>query len=112
MPKIIYRIGGWSFNDPQSSLSRWLWILIEKIFAKYKDIIIVNNEHDLKQAHQLKIKPKKGIRLVYNGVDLKKMEFLPKDEAKIKLFEKIPSKPALISPTRCKRWKMLSEQWG
>ncbi len=92
-PKIIYRIGGWSFNDPQPAFIKWLWIILEKIFARYKDIIIVNNLHDFEQAKRLKIKPKDKIELVYNGIDLKSLDFFEKNEAKIKLFEKLPSKP-------------------
>lgn len=92
-PRIIYRIGGWSFNDPQPKVMSWLWTVLERLFAKYKDIIIVNNKHDFEQAQKLKIKPRESLKLIYNGIDLKKLDFLEKDEAKIKLFEKLASKP-------------------
>lgn len=87
--KVIYRIGGWSFNDPRPKWEKKLWIWIEKISAKWKDIIVVNNKHDFDQAKQLKIKPKKDIVLIYNGLDVYKMDFLPKEDARLKLFEKI-----------------------
>lgn len=87
--KVIYRIGGWSFNDPRPKWEKRLWIFAEKISARWKDIIIVNNKHDFDQAGQLKIKPQKDIVLIYNGLDVYKMDFLPKEEARIKLFEKI-----------------------
>jgi len=83
-PKIIYRIGGWSFNDPRSSLGKWLWRTLEKYFAKYKDIIIVNNKHDFEQAGQFGIKPKR-LELVYNGIDADKLEFFSRNEARGKL---------------------------
>lgn len=88
-PKVIYRIGGWSFNDPWSKWKKWLWILLERLSARWKDYIIVNNKHDLEQAHRLKIKPREKVVLVYNGLDVYKMEFLPKEEARLKLFEKV-----------------------
>ena len=51
-------------------------------------MIIVNNKHDLEQAHELKIKPRKEIKLIHNGLDVYKIDFLPKEEARLKLFEK------------------------
>ncbi|PJE50692.1 MAG: hypothetical protein COV29_03080 [Candidatus Yanofskybacteria bacterium CG10_big_fil_rev_8_21_14_0_10_36_16] len=84
-PKIIYRIGGWSFNDPRPKWEKKLWILIEKTFAKYKDIIMVNNEHDLKQAKKLNINPKGKIELIYNGIDINEIEFLSREESRNEL---------------------------
>jgi len=80
-PKVIYRIGGWSFNDPWPKWKKWLFIVLEKISAKWKDIIIVNNQHDLEQARKLKIKPREKIVLIYNGLDVYKMDFLPREKA-------------------------------
>ncbi len=90
--KVIYRIGGWSFNDPMPWLVRRFYILAEKCTAKLKDVIIVNNRHDLEQAERLKIRPRQSIELIHNGVDPYKLEIFGKDEAKIKLFEKLPQR--------------------
>jgi glycosyltransferase involved in cell wall biosynthesis len=87
--KVIYRIGGWSFNDPMPWLVRRFYILAEKCTARFKDIIIVNNRHDLEQAERLKIRPKQSVELIHNGIDPYKLEIFGKDEAKIKLFEKL-----------------------
>ncbi len=87
--KVIYRIGGWSFNDPRPKWEKKLWIWIEKLSARWKDIIILNNKHDFDQAKQLKIKPRKELILIYNGLDVYKMDFLPREDARLKLFEKI-----------------------
>ncbi len=87
--KVIYRIGGWSFNDPLPWWKKKLFIILEKISAGWKDIIIVNNQHDLDQAKNYKIRPKKEIHIIPNGLDVYKMDFLPKDEARLRLFEKI-----------------------
>lgn len=89
--RTIYRIGGWAFNDPrpwwQKLAIRWL----EKISAGWKDIIIVNNKHDYDQAIKFSIKPKKEVTLIHNGIDPYKLDFLEKDEAKIRLYEKLPA---------------------
>jgi len=84
-PKIIYRIGGWSFNDPRSVISKKFWIFLEKIFAPLKDYIIVNNQHDFDQAKEFKIKPKKEIKLIHNGISTEELKLLEKDKAREKL---------------------------
>lgn len=88
-PKVIYRIGGWAFNDPWPDWKKKFWILLERISARWKDIVVVNNKHDFDQAKQLKIKPKQNIILIYNGLDVYKMNFLSREEARLKLFERI-----------------------
>lgn len=87
--KVIYRIGGWTFNDPWSWWKKRLWIILEKMSAHWKDVIIVNNRHDFEQAKKLGIRPRQKLALVYNGLDPYKMSFLPGQEARLKLFEKI-----------------------
>jgi len=82
IPKIIYRIGGWTFNDPWPNWKKKLYIWIEKHTAKFKDYIINNAESDRQQAIKLGIKPKKEILTIYNGIDVDKTEFLNKEEAR------------------------------
>jgi len=86
--KIIYRIGGWTFNDPWPLWKKWFFIVLEWLSARWKDVIIVNNQHDLDQAKKLWIKPRKELTLVYNGIETYKLNLLNRDEARIKLFEK------------------------
>ncbi len=86
--KVIYRIGGWSFNDPWPRWKNWLWITLERLSAKWKDIIIVNNQHDLDQAKKLKIRPRMQMVLVHNGIEVYKLDLLQPGEARTKLLEK------------------------
>src|SRR3989338_2730858 len=83
--KIVYRIGGWSFNDPGTRWQKWSWIVLEWVSAKWKDVIIVNNQHDFDQAIKLKIKPRKKLTLVYNGIETYKLDLMDRDEARTKL---------------------------
>jgi glycosyltransferase involved in cell wall biosynthesis len=85
--KVIYRIGGWTFNDPWPSWKKKLWVILEKFSARWKDVIIVNNKHDLDQANGLGIRPKQLV-LIHNGIDPYRLEFLPRDDARLSLFEK------------------------
>lgn len=92
--KVIYRIGGWSFNDPRPWLERHFLIWAEKYTAKFKDFVIVNNHQDFDQARRLKIKPRQRLELIYNGIDPYKLGLMDKDEAKIRLYELMPKKQA------------------
>src|SRR3989344_3342889 len=84
-PKVIYRIGGWSFNDPRPAWQKSLWRFLEKLSAPWKDIIILNNTHDLNQAKGIGIKPCEKLVLIHNGLDPYKINFLSKNDARIKL---------------------------
>lgn len=87
--KVIYRIGGWSFNDPWPKWKKKLWLILEKVSAPWKDIIVVNSEQDLNQAKALNIKPQEKVVSIHNGIDIYKLEYLPREEARLRLFEKI-----------------------
>ena len=84
-PKIIYRIGGWSFNDPRSPLANKILLWMEKISARWKDVIIVNSELDRQIAISQKIIPENKIVKIYNGIDPNSINFLPEEEAASKL---------------------------
>lgn len=84
-PRVIYRIGGWAFNDPQSWLRRRLIIAAERFSARWKDVIIVNNRHDFDQARQLGIRPRTKVVLIYNGLDAANLKLYTREEARAKL---------------------------
>ncbi len=84
--RVVYRIGGWTFNDPWSAWRKKLWIFLEKTSAPWKDIIILNNIHDLSQAHELGIVPRESLQIIHNGIDPYKLELLPKEEARNNLL--------------------------
>lgn len=87
--KIIYRIGGWTFNDPWPKWKKKLYIWIEKLSAKWKDYIINNAESDKQQAIKLGIRPKREIRVIHNGLNVSKLEFFSREEARNKLINLI-----------------------
>ena len=84
-PKIIYRLGGWTFNDPHPYLLKFYYKFIEKTSAPWKDIIINNAESDKQQAMKLGIKPRKEILVIHNGVDIDELKFFPREEARKRL---------------------------
>lgn len=88
--KVIYRIGGWQFNDPRPAWERAFYRTLEKISGRWKDIIVVNNTHDLEQAKALHIRPRKGIVRIYNGID-PYTPFLARREARESLNHRLPA---------------------
>lgn len=85
VPRVVYRIGGWAFNDPQPRIVRRLYLWGEKISAPWKDVIITNSRHDTEQAKRLGIAPRKKLITVYNGLDVDSLNFLPREHALKKL---------------------------
>lgn len=68
-PKVIYRIGGWTFNDPWPAWKKSIWRKLEKWSARWKDVIILNNARDLEDAKRLGISPRGSMVVVHNGID-------------------------------------------
>lgn len=110
MIHVIYRIGGWSFNDPRPWWMNKILFWMERISAPWKNIIIVNSELDRKIAIDKKIAPPEKIVKVYNGIDADKLKFLTKEEARTIILSKLfrnqpfttspPPAPPLLSKER------------
>ena len=79
--KIIYRIGGWSFNDPRPQWQNNLFLWLEKISAPWKDLIIVNSQQGYDEALKYKICSKEKLRLLYNGIDYSKYKYNLKNKS-------------------------------
>jgi len=82
---VIYRIGGWQFNDPLPRWKRLFYIFLEKVSARWKDVIIVNNQRDLADAQRLNIKPRYSLKLIHNGIT-PYLEIPDKETARVQLI--------------------------
>lgn len=67
-PRVVYRIGGWSFLEPIPTWKRWLYRTAEKLSAKYKDVIITVHPGDAELAERIGIRPREKITTVANGL--------------------------------------------
>ena len=87
VPKRIYCIGGWVFNEDLPSWKKKLYILIERISAKWKDVIVTVHPGDEELANSLKIKAKDKIVTIPNGVNVDEFEanLLTREQAREKL---------------------------
>ena len=87
IPKIVYCIGGWVFNEDLPNWKKKLYIWIEKLSAKWKDVIITVHPEDENLAKRLGIKPKGKMLTIPNGIDVKQFEseLLSKEMARERL---------------------------
>lgn len=69
-PRVAYRIGGWSFLEPQPEWKKWIYQTAEKWSAPYKDVIITVHPEDEALAKQLNFAPRGEFKTVPNGIDL------------------------------------------
>lgn len=89
--KIIYRIGGWAFKEPRNIFIKKAYLLAEKVSAPFKDIIIINSEFDRQIAIKNNIAKPNKIIVIYNGIDLNEIKFLPREVAKKFIISKLPT---------------------
>jgi glycosyltransferase involved in cell wall biosynthesis len=83
--RVIYRIGGWAFNDPRPFWQNLLITLAERATSRLKDAIIVNSEFDWRIAVKKKIASPEKIVKIYNGLDPDTMSFISSKEARREL---------------------------
>ncbi len=69
VPRIVYCIGGWVFNEPLPAWKKQLYIWIEKRSARWKDVIICVHPKDKELAEKLNIKSRDQIIVIPNGID-------------------------------------------
>jgi glycosyltransferase involved in cell wall biosynthesis len=91
---VIYRIGGWAFNDPRPFWQNKIILWLEKLTARFKDKIIVNSEIDYQLAIKRKISAKEKLVKIYNGIDVAQLNFLSKEQACKKLLSS--TSPGLV----------------
>ncbi len=99
-PRVIYRIGGWTFNDPWPRYKKVYYQWLERLSAHWKDVIIVNSQADYTQAEQLGIRPRESLQLIANGLDPYKLNFLPREEARLRLFERLAKQRGRVFQTK------------
>lgn len=68
--RVVYRIGGWSFLDPQPEWKRWIYRTAERLTARFKDVIITVHPGDEALANKLHFHPRERVMTVPNGLNL------------------------------------------
>jgi glycosyltransferase involved in cell wall biosynthesis len=82
--KTVYCIGGWVFNEDLPNWKKKFYIWIERVSAKWKDVIITVHPGDEELAERLRIKAKGKMITIPNGIDVKEFEsgLLSREEAR------------------------------
>ena len=84
VPWTVYCIGGWVFNERLPNWKKKLYISIEKISARWKDVVVCVHPGDEKLARDLNIKPRRLLTTIPNGIDVAAFEkqLLDRDTAR------------------------------
>ena len=93
--QVIYTANGWVFNEPMNRLKKEFYLWAEKWTAKYKNKIICVSEYD-RQVALGRDFPAEKLIIIHNGIDIDKLNFLDREEAKKKLLSKIPPSPPFV----------------
>lgn len=69
---IIYNAHGWSFDMNVSKHKKLFYSYVEKVLGKFTDVVV--NISNFERDNELKygVKPKKYIKVIYNGIDLER----------------------------------------
>ncbi len=81
-PLIIYRIGGFAFNDEPSWFKRKIYLWAECFAQYYRDILVLNSEYEQNMAVKKGLPQPEKIQVVPNGVDLKNLKFFNQETAR------------------------------
>ena len=85
---LIFTAHGWAINEDRPKLQIRLIKLFSKITAIFYDKIICVSEYDKEIAIKNKIACEKKLITIHNGIDIKNINFLSKEEAQKKLINK------------------------
>tara|TARA_Y100000748_G_scaffold303958_1_gene311029 strand:- start:1714 stop:2868 length:1155 start_codon:yes stop_codon:yes gene_type:complete len=74
VPLVIYTAHGFYFHENMNLLQKSFFISLEFIFGLITDVVFTQSEEDAHSARQYKIRPKKHIYAIGNGVDIRKFD--------------------------------------
>lgn len=83
VPIVINTVHGYYFTDRQSAVRRWPHILIERLAARYSDLIFFQNEEDLATARRNGLGRPAQWRYLGNGIDLRRFDPAAVDREKV-----------------------------
>ncbi len=85
--KIVYTVHGLVLNEPLPIHKKTFYWLAEKISSWFKSRIICVSEYDQKSLIKFGICALSKTEIIHNGIDVNEIHFLPREEARKKLFE-------------------------
>ncbi|MFH1507513.1 MAG: glycosyltransferase family 4 protein [Candidatus Omnitrophota bacterium] len=82
--KVVHTVHGWSFNNYQPYLVRWMFLMLEKICEKHTDKIIVVSNFDRIKGLSLGIGNYDKYTLINYGIDFTEFKARQRDTSLIK----------------------------
>jgi len=86
--KLIFTAHGWAFAEDRSKLQLFLIKFFSKLTCLSYNKIICVSEYDYNIALKNKIAPDKKLLTIHNGIDMKNISFLQREQAQKKLINK------------------------
>jgi len=86
--RLIFTAHGWAFNEDRPKWQIFLIKIFSKLTTLFYDKIICVSDYDRKIAIKNKITPVKKLITIHNGIDIKAISFLPRQQAQEKLLGK------------------------
>lgn len=94
--KILYTAHGWVYSEPLSFCKRYLYLWTERIACLLRDATIVLSEKEKSVGLKYKTVKEKTVTIIPNGIDLNKIYFLDREQAKRALFPKRADQDIII----------------
>jgi len=86
--RLIFTAHGWAFNEDRPQWQISLIKFFSRLTALFCDKIICVSQYDRQIAIENKIAPANKLAAIHNGIDIKAISFLSKEEAQKKLLGK------------------------
>lgn len=74
VPIIIHHVHGWGLHERMSTLSKLMYLNLERLCAVFTDRLIAVSNTDIKKGLEYRIASKEKFVLIYNGIDQKRFE--------------------------------------
>ncbi|MBU2472900.1 MAG: glycosyltransferase family 4 protein [Patescibacteria group bacterium] len=84
--KLVFTAHGWAFNEDRPQWQISLIKFFSKVTSLFYDKIICVSEYDRQMALKYKIAPERKLITIHNGIDIKNINFLSKEQAQKKLI--------------------------
>lgn len=70
VPRVVYCIGGWAFLESLAPWKKRVYVIAERLTARFKDEIICLHPDDKQAGEEHHIRPREKITVIPNGIDL------------------------------------------
>jgi glycosyltransferase involved in cell wall biosynthesis len=90
VPHVVHSVHGWSFNDEMPRRERALAIALERIGARFADVLIVESSTDLPKGLARRIGRRADYMLIRNGIDLERFRSARPDRARLRASLGVP----------------------